>query len=103
MPNGRCRAAAMRSGNSGREHELRYGTRVAIRSTNEASCSVTTEPEKENLKMNPLYRSHDPRIRRLMVIANFSIVVGLLPWVFREYMPFNHNWLHAFLGVFMRF
>jgi hypothetical protein len=60
-----------------------------------------TEPEKENLKMNPLYRSRDPKVRRLLAIANFSLVLGLLPWIFREYIHIDHNWLDAFCGFFM--
>ncbi|MEI9970313.1 MAG: hypothetical protein WDM87_17480 [Terracidiphilus sp.] len=51
--------------------------------------------------MNSLFRSRDPRIRRLLAFANFSLVLGLLPWVFREYIPFNHNWLDAFCGFFI--
>jgi hypothetical protein len=51
--------------------------------------------------MNPLYRSRDPKIRRLFQIANLSLVLGLLPWVFREYIPANHNWIDAFCGFFI--
>jgi hypothetical protein len=51
--------------------------------------------------MNSLYRSRDPRMRRLLAIANFSLVLGLLPWIFRESIHFNHNWLDAFCGFFI--
>jgi len=51
--------------------------------------------------MNPLYRSRDPKIRRMLAVANFSLVIGLLPWIFRESIPFNHNWLDASCGFFI--
>jgi|HubBroStandDraft_2_1064218.scaffolds.fasta_scaffold638678_2 hypothetical protein len=51
--------------------------------------------------MNPLYRSRDPKVRRLLAIANFSLVLGLLPWVFRDSMHFDHNWVDAFCGFFI--
>jgi hypothetical protein len=46
-------------------------------------------------------RRLDPKQRRLLQIANTALVVGLLPWVFREYITFNHNWLDAFCGFFI--
>jgi hypothetical protein len=60
-----------------------------------------TEPKKENLKMNSLYRSRDPKMRRLLAIANFSLVLGLLPWIFREYIHTGHIWIDAFCGFFI--
>ncbi len=51
--------------------------------------------------MGPLYRSCDPRVRRLFQIANASLVLGLTPWIFREYIHINHNWLDAFCGFFL--
>lgn len=51
--------------------------------------------------MHPLYRRLDPKSRRLVAIANFSLVLGLLPWVFREYIHFNHNGVDAFCGFFI--
>jgi hypothetical protein len=51
--------------------------------------------------MNSLNRSRDPKIWRLRAIANFSLVFGLLPLVFREYIHFNHNWVDAFCGFFI--
>jgi len=51
--------------------------------------------------MNSLYRSRDPKIRRLLALSNFSLVLGLLPWVFREYIPFHHGWVDAFCGFFI--
>ena len=41
----------------------------------------------------------DPRARRLRAIANASLVLGLAPWVFREYILINQSWLHAWCGV----
>lgn len=51
--------------------------------------------------MSSLYRRLDPKSRRLLAVANFSLVLGLLPWVFREYIPFHHNWVDAFCGFFI--
>jgi hypothetical protein len=51
--------------------------------------------------MLSLNRRFDPKSRRLLAIANFSLVLGLLPWVFREYIHFNHNWVDAFCGFFI--
>jgi hypothetical protein len=51
--------------------------------------------------MNLIYRRLDPKSRRLLQIANTALVVGLLPRVFHEYIPFNHNWVDAFCGFFI--
>jgi len=51
--------------------------------------------------MHALYRRLDPKHRRLLQLANLSLVFGLLPWTFREYITFNHNWLDAFCGFFL--
>ena len=51
--------------------------------------------------MHALYRRLDPKHRRLFELANVSLVLGLTPWIFREYLPVNHNWLDAFCGFFL--
>jgi hypothetical protein len=51
--------------------------------------------------MNLLIKSRDPKVRRLLAIANFSLVLALLPWIFRENINFNHDWLDAFCGFFI--
>lgn len=51
--------------------------------------------------MHALYRHLDPKHRRLLQLANLSLVLGLLPWVFRESIHFNHDWLDAFCGFFL--
>jgi len=51
--------------------------------------------------MSPLDRSRSPKVRRLLAIANFSLVLGLLPWIFREYIHVSHNWLDASCGFFL--
>ncbi|MGA2988166.1 MAG: hypothetical protein ABSG32_30675 [Terriglobia bacterium] len=51
--------------------------------------------------MNLHYRPRDPKTRRLLAIANFSLVLGLLPWIFREYIHVSHNWLDASRGFFI--
>ena len=51
--------------------------------------------------MHPLYRRLDPKHRRLFQIANLSLVLGLVPWIFRDSITFNHNWLDAFCGFFI--
>lgn len=48
-----------------------------------------------------MYRRLDTKSRRLFAIANFSLAFGLLPWIFREYIHFNPNWLDAFRGFFI--
>jgi hypothetical protein len=30
-----------------------------------------------------------------------SLVLGLMPWIFRESIHLNPNWLHAFCGFFL--
>jgi hypothetical protein len=51
--------------------------------------------------MDALSRRLDPKHRRLLQLANLSLVLGLMPWIFREYITFNHNWLDAFCGFFL--
>ncbi len=51
--------------------------------------------------MNLLNRPRDPKTRRLLAIANSSLVLGLLPWIFREYIHVGHNWLDASCGFFL--
>ncbi len=51
--------------------------------------------------MHPMYRRLDSKHRRLFQIANIALVLGLLPWIFREPIHFNHDWLDAFRGFFM--
>jgi hypothetical protein len=51
--------------------------------------------------MHALYRRLDPKHRRLLQLANLALVLGLMPWIFREYITFNHNWLDAFCGFFL--
>jgi hypothetical protein len=51
--------------------------------------------------MHSIVRNLDRKHRRLFQIANLSLVLGLVPWIFREYIPFNHNWVDAFCGFFM--
>jgi hypothetical protein len=34
----------------------------------------------------------------MRAIANISLVLGLTPWIFREYVPVSQNWLHAVCG-----
>jgi hypothetical protein len=43
----------------------------------------------------------DPRTRRLRVVANAALVLGLTPWMFRGYVHVNSNWLDAFCGFFL--
>lgn len=47
------------------------------------------------------YRNRDPRTRSMMFVANLSLVLGLVPWIFRESIHLNHNWLDAFCGFFL--
>jgi len=51
--------------------------------------------------MHPLYRRLNSKHRRLFQIANVALVLGLLPWTFRESIHFNRDWLDAFCGFFM--
>ncbi|HVN94360.1 MAG TPA: hypothetical protein VMT38_11715 [Terracidiphilus sp.] len=51
--------------------------------------------------MQLLIHRLDSKHRRLFQIANAALVLGLLPWIFREYIPMNHNWLDAFCGFCM--
>ncbi|MGA2569317.1 MAG: hypothetical protein ABSF23_02245 [Terracidiphilus sp.] len=44
----------------------------------------------------------DPKTRRMRVIGNLSLAVGLILWVFvRPSMTAPHAWLDAFCGFFM--
>jgi hypothetical protein len=47
------------------------------------------------------YEQSGPKARRLRFIANVALVLGLTPWIFREYLPINPLWLHAFCGFFI--
>jgi hypothetical protein len=51
--------------------------------------------------MHPMYRRLNSKHRRLFQIANVALVLGLLPWTFRESIHFNRDWLDAFCGFFM--
>lgn len=51
--------------------------------------------------MSMLIQSRDPKVRRLLRIANAALVLGLLPWIFREYIAVNRNWLEAYCGFFL--
>jgi hypothetical protein len=51
--------------------------------------------------MHPLHRHLDSKRRRLFQIANLSLVLGLVPWIFRDSIHVNHNWFDAFCGFFM--
>jgi hypothetical protein len=51
--------------------------------------------------MHSIVRNLDPRHRRLFQIANISLVLGLVPWIFREYIHINHDWLDAYCGFFL--
>jgi hypothetical protein len=51
--------------------------------------------------MHPWYRRLDPKSRRLFQIANTSLVLGLLPWVFRDSIHVSRVWLDPFSGFFL--
>jgi hypothetical protein len=51
--------------------------------------------------MHALYRRLDPKHRRLFAIANAALILGLLPWVFRDSIHVDHDWLDAFCGFFL--
>jgi hypothetical protein len=51
--------------------------------------------------MHPMYRRLDSKHRRLLQIANASLVFGLVPWIFREYIHTGRPWLDAFCGFFL--
>jgi hypothetical protein len=36
-----------------------------------------------------------------MVLANISLVIGLLLWTFRASIPVNQDWLHAVCGFLL--
>lgn len=46
-------------------------------------------------------RQLDPRTRRLRMIANAALVLGLTPWIFRGDLHVNSKWLDAFCGFFL--
>lgn len=50
--------------------------------------------------MHPFFRRLDPKHRRLLQLANLFLALGLMPWIFREYITFNHDWLDACCGFF---
>ena len=37
--------------------------------------------------MHAMYRRLDPKHRRLLQLANLSLVLGLMPWIFRAPLP----------------
>lgn len=44
----------------------------------------------------------DPKTRRLRAIANVSLVIGLLLWIFvHPTGQFERNWLHAVCGFLL--
>ncbi len=43
----------------------------------------------------------DPGARRLRMVANTALVLGLTPWIFRAHLHVNSNWLDAFCGFFL--
>ena len=43
----------------------------------------------------------NPRSRASLFVANLSLVIGLLLWNFREYIPMNANLLHAVTGFLL--
>lgn len=48
------------------------------------------------------YRKRDPRTRRQMAIANLSLAIGLILWVFvRPSLAAPHLWIDAICGMFM--
>jgi len=51
--------------------------------------------------MRPLYPGLNQQQRRLFIIANVSLILGLAPWIFRQFIPVNHDWLDAFSGFFI--
>jgi hypothetical protein len=51
--------------------------------------------------MHSLLSRLDQKHRRLFKIANVAFILGLLPWVFREYIFVNHDWLDAWCGFFI--
>lgn len=51
--------------------------------------------------MHPLFSRLDQKHRRLFRIANVALILGLVPWIFHEYVPVNHNWLDAWCGFCM--
>ncbi|MFZ0302450.1 MAG: hypothetical protein WAL75_07185 [Terracidiphilus sp.] len=51
--------------------------------------------------MHPYYRQLDPKSRSLFKIANIALVLGLVPWIFREYIHISHSWLDAYCGFCM--
>ncbi len=51
--------------------------------------------------MHSLMRPLDVKRRRLFKIANAALVLGLIPWIFRQSIPLNHEWVDAWCGFFM--
>jgi hypothetical protein len=47
-------------------------------------------------------RQLDPRARRRMLLANVSLVIGLLLWLFvHPASPIEKNWLHVICGFLL--
>ncbi len=51
--------------------------------------------------MHPLLSRLDQKHRSLFQVANVALVLGLVPWVFRESIPVSHDWLDAWCGFFL--
>ena len=51
--------------------------------------------------MHPLFSRLDQKHRRLFQIANAALVLGLVPWVFRESIPVSHDWLDSWCGFLL--
>jgi hypothetical protein len=57
---------------------------------------------KESCKMCIPIQQLDPKTRRMRAIANVSLIIGLLLWVFvHPSGPFERNWLHAACGFLL--
>jgi hypothetical protein len=46
-------------------------------------------------------RQLDPKARRMRAIANIAMILGLMSWVFRAYIPVNRDWLDAVCGFLL--
>lgn len=51
--------------------------------------------------MHSILSRLDEKHRRLFRIANVALILGLMPWVFRQSIMVNHDWLDAWCGFFM--
>jgi hypothetical protein len=48
-------------------------------------------------------RDLDPKTRRMRVIANVCLLIGLLLWNFRSNVPVAKTWLDGLCGLLMGF